>query len=145
MVPDLVRDVRQHAVLGFAQLLEVETSPPLSPRQCNCVQNNLRAGGHLMALTNALLDMASIEAGKLSVSPVPVDLPVLIQGCLRLVEVAATEHAVTVQPLRLDAGDWQVLAERLRVFRSCPLITPKDARSSLQMLAIARAMAALCA
>ena len=35
--------------------------------------------------------------------------------------------------------------ESLRVFRSCPLITPKGARSSLQMLAIARAMAALCA
>ena len=35
--------------------------------------------------------------------------------------------------------------ESLRVFRSGPLITPKDARSSLQMLAIARAMAALCA
>ena len=35
--------------------------------------------------------------------------------------------------------------ERLRVFRSCPLITPEDARSSLPMLAIARAMAALCA
>jgi hypothetical protein len=33
--------------------------------------------------------------------------------------------------------------ERLRVFRSCPLITPQGARSSLPMLAIARAMAAL--
>ena len=36
-------------------------------------------------------------------------------------------------------------AERLRVFRSCPLITPKGARSSLQMLAIAQAMPVLCA
>ena len=35
--------------------------------------------------------------------------------------------------------------ERLRVFRSCPLIRPKVARSSLQMRAIARAMAVLCA
>ena len=35
--------------------------------------------------------------------------------------------------------------ERLRVFPSCPLITSKHARSSLQMLAIARAMAVLCA
>ncbi|MBW8829766.1 MAG: transposase family protein [Burkholderiales bacterium] len=35
--------------------------------------------------------------------------------------------------------------ERLRVFRSCPRITPKGPCSSLQMLAIARAMAALCA
>ena len=30
------------------------------------------------------------------------------------------------------------LSESLRVFRSCPLITPKDAQSSLQMLAMAR-------
>ena len=36
-------------------------------------------------------------------------------------------------------------SERLRVFRSCPLITPERARSLLQMLAIARAMSALCA
>ena len=35
--------------------------------------------------------------------------------------------------------------ESPRVFRSCPLITPKAACSSLQMLAIARAMAVLCA
>ena len=35
--------------------------------------------------------------------------------------------------------------ERLRVFRSCPLTTPKRTHSSLQMLAIARAMARLCA
>ena len=46
--------------------------------------------------------------------------------------------------VRLGAG-LSTWAQSLRVFRSCPLITPKDARSSLQMLAIARAMAALCA
>ena len=45
--------------------------------------------------------------------------------------------------LMLDAGtDPRELereqAESLRVFRSCPLITPKDAHSSLQILAIAR-------
>ena len=39
-------------------------------------------------------------------------------------------------------GAWP---ESVRVFRTCPLVTPKDTRSSLQMLAIARAMAALCA
>ena len=38
-----------------------------------------------------------------------------------------------------------LVSESLRIFRSCPLITPKRTRSSLQMLAIARAMAVLCA
>ena len=41
-----------------------------------------------------------------------------------------------------DALEW---TESLRVFQSCPLTTPKRTRSSLQMLAIARAMSALCA
>ena len=52
--------------------------------------------------------------------------------------------AATVQnqlKVALDAA----LTESLRVFRSCPLITPKHPCSLLQMLAIARAMAALCA
>jgi hypothetical protein len=35
--------------------------------------------------------------------------------------------------------------ESLRVFRSCPLTTPKRTRSALQMRAIALAMAVLCA
>jgi signal transduction histidine kinase len=33
----------------------------------------------------------------------------------------------------------------LKVLRSCPIITPKHARSSLQLLAMARAMSVLCA
>ena len=47
--------------------------------------------------------------------------------------------------LNLPTGKRTTTTERLRVFRSCPLITPKVARSSLQMRAIARAMAVLCA
>jgi hypothetical protein len=34
---------------------------------------------------------------------------------------------------------------RLRVFCSCPLLTPQRAHSALQMLAVARATAVLCA
>ena len=41
-------------------------------------------------------------------------------------------------PAPAAAGGRCPWPESLRVFRSCPLITPKDAQSSLQMLAIAR-------
>ena len=48
-----------------------------------------------------------------------------------------------------DAGQLNVIcsvqAESLRVFRPCPLTTPKRTRSSLQILAIAPAMAVVCA
>ena len=46
----------------------------------------------------------------------------------------STYTATQIKPL---------LAESLRVFRSCPLITLKDAQSSLQMLAIACYVCAL--
>ena len=59
------------------------------------------------------------------------------------------QHAATFFAQAEDAAGADlpqfVKAERLRVFPSCPLITSKHARSSLQMLAIARAMAVLCA
>ncbi len=59
------------------------------------------------------------------------------------------QHAATFFAQAEDAAGADlpqfVKAERLRVFPSGPLITSKHARSSLQMLAIARAMAVLCA
>ena len=49
-------------------------------------------------------------------------------------EVHEWKHPCAI--LKQDfAAEW---TESLRIFRSCPLITPKDAQSSLQMLAIAR-------
>ena len=70
-----------------------------------------------------------------------------VQQDLLSISMATTRDgpdAGTVQnqlKVALDAA----LTESLRVFRSCPLITPKHPCSLLQMLAIARAMAALCA
>ena len=45
----------------------------------------------------------------------------------------------------VKASEPGVWSESVRVFHPSPLVTPKGARSSLQMLAIARAMAVLCA
>ena len=48
-------------------------------------------------------------------------------------------HASVVDPKApVFLKDLEKLSESLRVFRPCPLITPKDAQSSLQMLAISR-------
>ena len=56
---------------------------------------------------------------------------------------AATTPGDPMIPPAFDYHAPHTVAESLRVFRSCPLITPKDAQSSLQMLAIARYVCAL--
>ncbi|MEX2598211.1 MAG: PAS domain S-box protein, partial [Dehalococcoidia bacterium] len=57
-----------NAVLGFAQILERDTS--LTPRQTGMLHTIVRSGQHLLDLINDILDMSKIEAGKLELSPV---------------------------------------------------------------------------
>ncbi|WP_146204473.1 hypothetical protein [Massilia glaciei] len=71
------------------------------------------------------------------------------EGRILLGGLAAGQERVqtfSLSPLRHLVAKFvsRLGAERLRVFRSCPLITPESASSSLQMLAIARYGCALC-
>jgi signal transduction histidine kinase/ActR/RegA family two-component response regulator len=64
-----------NAILGFAQLLEMDNLPE---HQKTPVQQINRAGKHLLELINQVLDIAKIEAGKLEVETLSIDLPQLL-------------------------------------------------------------------
>src|SRR5258708_15978801 len=65
-----------NAVLGFAQVLEMDALPP---EQLDSVQQILKGGRHLLELINEVLDIARIEAGHISLSPEAVHLPELVR------------------------------------------------------------------
>lgn len=101
-----------NAVLGFAQLLDMD---PLTPEQHDGMKEILRAGEHLLSLINEVLDMASIEAGRLRISLEPVDALDTVRECLSLVAPLADDHGVR---LELDETDGEVLlvaADRQRL------------------------------
>jgi len=54
-----------HAILGYAQLLQRETSVPDNLRQA--VAGIERGGDHLLGLVNQVLDLSKMEAGRLDV------------------------------------------------------------------------------
>ena len=56
-----------NSILGFAQLLDLESPRPQ-------VTHILRAGQHLLTLINEVLDIARIEAGRLPMSLEAIDL-----------------------------------------------------------------------
>jgi signal transduction histidine kinase/CheY-like chemotaxis protein/HPt (histidine-containing phosphotransfer) domain-containing protein len=64
-----------NAILGFAELLEAET---LSPAHKNYVAIINSSGQHLMALINAVLDHAKIEAGGLTLEEIAFDFSATI-------------------------------------------------------------------
>jgi hypothetical protein len=100
-----------NAILGFGQLLELETR---DPEQADNVQEILHAGRHLLELINEVLDLARIEAGRLTVSREPVPLMPLVEDCLTLIRPLAEARRIRVTEAGRDCGE-HVLADRVRL------------------------------
>ncbi|MBI5268364.1 MAG: CHASE domain-containing protein [Burkholderiales bacterium] len=87
-----------NAILGFAQLLEL--APQADPvRRAQHVGQIRRAGEHLLALVSDLLDVAAIEAGRISLEPQPVELAAAAQEVLELLGPVAEEASVRMAPV----------------------------------------------
>jgi len=65
-----------NAILGFAQVLARD--PDLNAAQHDCLAIIQRSGEHLLTLINDILDMAKIEAGRMTLQAAPFDLPALV-------------------------------------------------------------------
>ena len=89
-----------NAVLGMAQLLE---RTQLDTTQRRYVGHVREGGGLLLAVVNDVLDLASIEAGRLQLRPHPVALAPLLQSVLQLHEPQARSKGLALQ-LVLDEG-----------------------------------------
>jgi signal transduction histidine kinase/ActR/RegA family two-component response regulator len=98
-----------NAVLGFSQLLAMDE---LDERQREAVEQINKGGRHLLDLINEVLDIARIEAGRLSLSMEPVDLADVVEEALALVQPLAVQRQV-----RVEVGDIEgtVLADRQRL------------------------------
>jgi PAS domain S-box-containing protein len=100
-----------NAILGFGQLLELELH---ETEQADNVQEILHAGRHLLELINEVLDLARIEAGRLSISREPVPLMPLVEECLTLIRPLAESRGIRIAEAVSDCGE-HVLADRVRL------------------------------
>jgi signal transduction histidine kinase len=73
-------------VLGMAELLQADALEPTQRRRVQAIQ---RAGEHLLRLVNDALDLARIEAGKLTLEDAPFDLHELLEECAALLQPLA--------------------------------------------------------
>ncbi len=101
-----------NAMLGFSQLLEMDT---LTPEQNEGVNHILTAGHHLLDLINEILDIARIEAGRLSLEVGPVSVSEVVQESLDLVVPLARQHDVSITSDARLAEEQYALADRQRL------------------------------
>ena len=104
-----------NAVLGFAQLLQSDTHTPLSGRQLAQVESIRRAGWHLLALMNDVLDVSRVELGQLQIEMQVVALAPLIDEVLELVRTQADGLSVQLDAAYRQQAPLYVLGDTVRL------------------------------
>ncbi len=86
-----------NAVIGFSEIMAKELFGPIGNPQYKQYSTDIfDSGNHLLELINDILDMAKIEAGKLTLSPKPLDPSVAIEQAVRLTKRKAEEKGLSV-------------------------------------------------
>ena len=84
-----------NAILGFAQLMDTESSPPTASQKLSISQIT-KAGWYLLELINGLLDFSSIESGKLTLSMESISLASVMKECQGMIEPQAQKRGISV-------------------------------------------------
>ncbi|MGH9085821.1 MAG: ATP-binding protein [Acidimicrobiales bacterium] len=100
-----------NAVLGFGQLLEIES---LEPQQQESVAQILKGGRHLLNLINEVLDISRIEAGELALSPEAVYVEDLVTEAIDLIKPLADQSGIQLLVDRSGVCDCYAFADRQR-------------------------------
>jgi two-component system, cell cycle sensor histidine kinase PleC len=86
-----------NAVIGFSEIMAKELFGPIGNDQYRQYSGDIYdSGNHLLDLINDILDMAKIEAGKLTLAPRPLDPAVAIDQAVRLTRRKAEEKGLSI-------------------------------------------------
>ena len=83
-----------NAILGFAQMLELDPDAPLTINQKISVDHIIKGGQHLLGLIDQVLDLAKIESGKLNLVFECIRPSDTFHECLEMVKPMADKKGV---------------------------------------------------
>lgn len=101
-----------NAISGFAQLLQIGLSEPLSPAQQEAVGHILGSSQHLLELINEVLDLARIEAGHIHISVESLQVQPLIEEVIALSRPEAKARDIALQ--QACAGEVRAVGDASR-------------------------------
>ena len=107
-----------NAVLGFAQLLDVDREHPLPEHQKSYVDEILRSGRHMVELIDRVLDLESIERGKVKLNMVNCPVTPIIEQSLSLISAEAQASGITISCQPADNDVPNVMVDQLRLRQS---------------------------
>ena len=103
-----------NAMLGFAQLLEADHDPILSPRQRGWLAQIQQSGWHLLQMIDDTLDLSRLDAGQLRVRIEHLDLEPIAADSLAMVESQRRRLGVSIE-VELDSDACELRADATRL------------------------------
>jgi signal transduction histidine kinase len=85
-----------NAMMGYAELLEMGISGPVTDAQAKQLARIRASGEHLTSLVNEMLDLAKIEAGRMAVDPVSAVTGDVAEASLSAIRPQATAKGVDI-------------------------------------------------
>ena len=102
-----------NAILGFAQLMEVSNPPP-TEKQERSIDQIIKAGWYLLELINEVLDLATIDAGKILLTMETLSLADVLADSLAMLENQAQKRNISLIFTPCDAS-CTIEADRIRL------------------------------
>jgi len=104
-----------NTILGFAQLMEIDTPPPTPSQKAN-IEHILESGWYLLSLVNQLVYSAAIESGKLFLSQTPLSLFAILKECQTMIKSQAQKKNIRLNfPQYEDELPVYVLADETKL------------------------------
>ena len=126
-----------NAINGFSEIMAAEMFGPLGDRRYKGYAADIHGSGqHLLSLINDILDMAKIEAGKLTLHYEPMALDVLCAEAVRLMRGKAQEARLALtldcpEALRIEADQRGLKQVLLNLISNAVKFTPEGGAVSV--------------
>ena len=104
-----------NAIIGFTEFVSTDLCGPLTDKQRSYIGDIHRAGTHLLALVNDVLDLSRVDARDLVLDEDVVELGETIAGAITMVALRAEEAGITLRSA--VAGDLPLMRADPRRFR----------------------------
>lgn len=102
-----------NSIIGFSEILLTDTFGGLNEKQTRHANNILTSGKHLLQLINNILDIAKIEAGKMTLDYSNFSLPGIIDEVMGIVQPLAAKKGVSLE-IKLDARASEITADGIK-------------------------------
>jgi signal transduction histidine kinase len=104
-----------NSILGFTQVIMEGLDGPLTEVMASDLELIEKNGQHLLHLINDVLDLARIEAGRLSLSPEPTNIYSLVEDVMMINTSLIREKGLDMKLLADPNKDWTVMIDRIRM------------------------------